>query len=70
MDSFSTLYTYLTINCWYLMKYTIHTGLLGIQSFFNESLSIFFYSCDRYGYVSPLNNRINFNIVNCVQHIL
>jgi len=24
------------------MKYTIHTGLLGILSFFNESLSIFF----------------------------
>ena len=29
-----------------------------------------FYSWDRYENLSPLNNRINFIIVNCLQHEL
>jgi len=29
-----------------------------------------FYSCNRYENLSPLNNSINFIIVNCLQHVL
>jgi len=29
-----------------------------------------FYSCDSYENLSPLNNRIMFNTVNCLQHVL
>jgi len=29
-----------------------------------------FYICDRYENLSPLNNRINFIIFNCLQHVL
>ena len=28
-----------------------------------------FYSCDRYEKLSPLTNRINFIIVNCLEHV-
>jgi len=31
---FETYYNYLTIDCWYLIKYVLQTRLLGILSFF------------------------------------
>ena len=31
-----TYYTYLTIDCWYLIKYVLQTRLLGILNFFYE----------------------------------
>jgi len=31
---FETYYNYLTIDCWYLIKYVPQTRLLGILSFF------------------------------------
>jgi len=37
MDFFSnTYYNYLTIDCWYLIKYVLQTRLLGILNFFYE----------------------------------
>ena len=66
---FEPYYNYLTIDCWYLIKYVLQTRLLGILSFFYERKGKF-YSCDRYVKLSPLNNRINFIIVNCLQHVL
>jgi len=34
MDFFKTDNNYLTIDCWYLIKYVLQTRLLGILSFF------------------------------------
>ena len=51
------------------MKHVLQTRLLGILSFFYERKGEF-YSCDRYENLSPLNNRINFIIVNCLQHVI
>jgi len=31
---FETYYNYLTIECWYLIKYVLQTRLLGILNFF------------------------------------
>jgi len=31
---FGTYYNYLTIDCWYLIKYVLKTRLLGIRSIF------------------------------------
>ena len=36
MDFLKTNYTYLTIHCWYLIKYVLQTRLLGILNFFYE----------------------------------
>ena len=33
MDLFKTYYKYISIDCWYLIKYVLQTGLLGILSF-------------------------------------
>ena len=63
MYFFKTYYTYLTIDWWYLRKYVLKTTL------FYERKDTF-YSCDRYENISPLTNRINFTIFNCLQHVL
>ena len=62
-----TCNNYWTIDCWYLIKYVLQTRLLG--SFFYERKG-YFYSWERYENLSPLNNRINFFIVYCLQHRL
>ena len=67
--TFRTCYTYLTIDCWYLLKYVPQTRFLGILNLFYERKGKF-YSCDHYENFSPLNNRINFTIVNFLQHVL
>ena len=56
MTFFETYYNYLTIDCWYLIKYVLQIRL------FYERRGIF-YSCDRYENLSPLNIRINFIII-------
>jgi len=66
---FKTCYNYLTIDYLYLIKSVLQTRLLGILNFFYERKGKF-YSCDRYENLSPLNSRINFSIVNCLQHLL
>ena len=68
MDFFKTYYTYLTIGCLYLIKYVFETRLLGMLSFvYGRKYNV--YGC-RYANLAPLNNRINFFIVNCLQHVL
>jgi len=52
-----------------LIKYVLQTRLLGIRSFFMEE-KVNVYICDRYENLSPLNNRINFIIVNCLEQVL
>ena len=64
-----TYYNYLTIGCWYVIKYVIQTRCFGIISYFYERKDKF-YSCDRCEMLSPLINSINYIIVNCFQHIL
>jgi len=66
---FETYYNYLTIDWWYLIKYVLQIRILGILSIFMKRKDQF-YSCDSYENLSPLNNRINFIIVNCLQHVL
>ena len=34
MDFLKSFFNYLTIGCWYLIKYVLQTRLLGILSFF------------------------------------
>ena len=65
MDFFKNLHL-LFINCCYSIQYVLQTRFIGIQSFLYERKGKI-YSCDRYEKLSPLNNRINFVIVNCLQ---
>jgi len=40
-----TYYNYITIDCWYLIRYVLQTRLLGILSYFYERKGKY-YSCD------------------------
>ena len=64
----NTYHNYLTIDYLYLIKYVLQTKHLGFLSLSHEKGK--FNSCDRYGNLSSLNNRINFIIVNCFQQEL
>ena len=69
MAFFKTYCHCLTIDLWCLVKFVLQSRLLRILSFFYQRKG-YVYSCDRYENLSPLNNRINFIIVNCLQHVL
>ena len=60
---------YLNIDCWYLIKYVLRTRLLVILSFFMKEKVNFIIATVMKNW-SPLNNRINFIIVNCLICIL
>ena len=47
MDFFKMYSNYLTIECWYPIRYILQTRLFGILGFFNERKGKC-YSCDRY----------------------
>ena len=57
------------IDCWYSIKHVLQTRLLGILSFFYKRNGKF-YSYEHYDNLSPINNRMNFIIVNWLQHVL
>jgi len=51
----------------FVLNLLLQTSFLGILSFFYERKSKC-HSCDLYGKLSPLNNRISFIFVNCLKH--
>jgi len=67
---FKTYYNYLTIDRLCLIKYVLQTRLLGILSVFFIKEKVNFIVATVMKKLSLLNIRINFIIVNCLQHVL